>query len=190
MQITLFNDGWKFKKLPIEKKDETVETSGDGWLDVELPHDWLIYDTHNLYENSVGWYVKKFSVTDVSSKRTIINFDGVYFNSTVFVNGQKAGVWRNGYTAFSYDITDFLTTDENTIAVKVVHESPNSRWYSGAGIYRNVWLKTANLLFIAENGVYINTDGKGGKVKIFTELFNLPRYEIPLQARNDGRGTK
>jgi beta-galactosidase len=182
MQKILFNDGWKFKKLPIEKKDEIVETAGEGWLDVPLPHDWLIYDSHKLYESSVGWYTKQFTV-DKESKRIFICFDGIYFNSTVFVNGSKAGTWRNGYTEFTFDITDFLTAGENTITVQVVHESPNSRWYSGAGIYRNVWLKTANLLHVADNGVYINTDGKGGNVKIHTEIMNHNKIDCNVTVK-------
>jgi beta-galactosidase len=181
MKEILFNDGWKFKKLPIERKDEVIKTTrtaleNDDWQQVQLPHDWLIYDTHNLYESNVGWYVKQFITEDVSSKKIFICFDGVYFNSTVFVNGQEAGFWRNGYTAFSFDITDFLTAGENTIAVRVVHESPNTRWYSGAGIFRNVRLKTANLLYIPENGVYINACAgnsvSSGDVKLCTEIIN------------------
>ena len=173
MKKILFNDGWKFKKLPIERKDEVIKTTGADWLDVRLPHDWLIYDTHNLYESAAGWYAKQFTVEEISSKRFLITFDGVYFNSTIFVNGSKAGFWRNGYITFTIDITDFLSLGENTIAVRVVHESPNTRWYSGAGIYRNVWLRTVNPLHIADNGVYVNANGKDGNVKINTEFVNL-----------------
>ena len=179
MQKILFNDGWKFKKLPIEKKDEIIETSGADWLDVQLPHDWLIYDTHNLYESGTGWYAKQFTVDEISSNRFLITFDGVYFNSTVFVNGNKAGVWRNGYTAFTIDITDFLNIGNNTIAMCVAHESPNTRWYSGAGIYRNVWLRTANPLHVADNGVYVNADRRDGNVKINTELVNQNKENCP-----------
>ncbi|MDF2938243.1 MAG: glycoside hydrolase family 2, partial [Paenibacillaceae bacterium] len=154
-QIKLFNDGWEFAKSSLE----TAEWSSLSFKAVDLPHDWLIYDTLNLYENSIGWYRKRFvcSREELQEKRLWLAFDGVYMDSAVFVNGSFAGEWKYGYSSFEYDITAALTEGSNEIIVKVVHQSPNSRWYSGAGIYRNVWLKTRSASYIATDGIYIHT---------------------------------
>src|SRR5690606_22170913 len=133
----LFNDGWTFAKTGLDETD-WVSLSFEP---VDLPHDWLIYDTLNLYENSIGWYRKVFPWTR-DGRRVLLYFEGVYMDSALFVNGRKIGEWKYGYTSFEFDITDALVDGNNEIVVRVVHQSPNSRWYSGAGIYRNVWLKT------------------------------------------------
>ncbi|MCL2378602.1 MAG: DUF4982 domain-containing protein [Defluviitaleaceae bacterium] len=138
----LFNDNWQFSK-------------NDGeWCAVSVPHDWLIYDTRNLYENSVGRYKKIFDVVK-DGRLYILRFDGVYMNCAVYVNGNHAGDWKYGYTSFEFDITDLLVNGENEVMVQVVFESPNARWYTGAGIYRNVWLKTVSPTHIVSDGVYI-----------------------------------
>jgi beta-galactosidase len=83
-------------------------------------------------------------------------FDGVYIDSSVYVNQQFEGVWKYGYCSFEHEITHALVDGDNGILVKVVHRSRNSRWYSGTGIYRNVWLKTREKNHIVTDGVYIN----------------------------------
>ena len=77
-------------------------------------------------------------------------------DTTVYVNDKEVGKWKYGYTTFSFDITDALKNGENRILVRVNHKSPNTRWYSGAGIYRNVWLRKTSRRHIVENGVYIS----------------------------------
>ncbi|MDR2531643.1 MAG: DUF4982 domain-containing protein [Oscillospiraceae bacterium] len=152
----LFNDNWKFKLLEIgaELNDAFNDS---GWSDVEVPHDWLIYKPRKLYETGEGWYKKEFSVSGGELKLVhSVIFDGVYMNSTVFVNGESAGEWAYGYTAFCFDISGYLKEGLNTIAVRVRHEAPNTRWYSGAGIFRNVWLNVQNQTRIIDNGVYIS----------------------------------
>jgi beta-galactosidase len=146
----LFNDGWKFKL------DE------GGWNNVELPHDWLIYDTQNLYKTGEGRYKKTLNISiEDLSKSIELYFDGIYMNSTVYVNGVKAGEWKYGYTSFYVEISDYVHIGDNEILINVLHESPNSRWYSGAGIYRDVWLIKQNKTHITSDGVYIHADVSG-----------------------------
>ncbi|ANX00919.1 glycoside hydrolase [Thermoclostridium stercorarium subsp. leptospartum DSM 9219] len=167
----LFNDGWEFAKTALG-----FELGNIGSLKfepVDIPHDWLIFNTLDLYENSIGWYRKKFTV-EKKPDQMLLYFDGVYMDSTLYVNGQFAGEWKYGYSSFEHDITDFVKEGNNEIIMKVVHQSPNSRWYSGAGIYRNVWLKTRSKNHIVTDGIYITTRCKGEiwEVEVDTE------YEI------------
>jgi len=153
----LFNDNWLFAKLEIGAiEDGTIENAIKtlDWKPVYVPHDWLIYDTRNLYKSSVGFYKKEFEAAK-DWRLFHIRFDGVYMDSSVYINGAHVGDWKYGYSTFEFDITDFLQDGKNEIIVRVVYESPNSRWYSGAGIYRNVWLKTFNETHVASDGVYI-----------------------------------
>lgn len=172
----LFNDSWQFCLCDIGT--ELSELCNMKWYDVELPHDWLIGDTANLYKTGEGWYKRILSVSSGElSGRFFINFDGVYMNSTVFVNGSEAGTWTYGYSAFEYDITDLLHEGDNEILVRVAHEAPNTRWYSGAGIFRDVTLKYRALTFIRTNGVYIHSDkGEGDTwhTEIETDICGAP----------------
>ena len=175
---TLFNDGWEFAEKEIDgslmKKedgsvnilspDDFVRDEGSlRFLAVNLPHDWLIADTNSLYRNSAGFYRKKFELYGTAGKYTAIRFDGVYMNCAVYVNGRKAAEWKYGYTAFEVDISPFVCDGRNTILVVVVYQSPNSRWYSGAGIYRNVRLCVKSGTHFLYNGIYIvNRKDEGG----------------------------
>lgn len=173
MEKILFNDNWQFKKFPIENfSDAGKLIDSNGFEPVQIPHDWLIYDTSALYEAGIGVYKKNFSVIeDDLNLRTHICFGGVYFNSTVYVNKKEVGTYRNGYIEFYWDITDFLTAGENEIAVVILHETPNTRWYSGAGIFRSVFLKKYSQLHICENGVYVSSN-VSGEMKIDTSIEN------------------
>lgn len=146
----LWNDGWTFRKQVNDKID-------DHWEPVSVPHDWLIYQADNLYEDSIGWYRKKFRLVKESGKRYEVYFEGVYMDTTVYVNGIELGEWKYGYSSFFFDMTDLLRADgeENEILVRVVYQSPNSRWYSGAGIYRNVWLIEQPKVHLVTDGIYI-----------------------------------
>ncbi|WP_248928634.1 glycoside hydrolase family 2 TIM barrel-domain containing protein [Paenibacillus hamazuiensis] len=165
----LFNDGWEFAKSSLDVTDCAFLT----FEPIDIPHDWLIYDTLNLYENSIGWYRKRFTYAKAEgAEQVLLYFDGVYMDSTVYVNGQFVGEWKYGYSSFEHEITGAVVEGENEILVKVVHQSPNSRWYSGAGIYRNVWLKTRNRNHIVTDGIYISTKREGDvwQVEIETDL--------------------
>lgn len=155
-QNILFNDGWQFCLCDIGT--ELSALPGRHWYNVELPHDWLINDTSKLYETGEGWYRRSLTCSaEQLSGRVLLNFDGVYMNSTLFVNGKEAGSWTYGYSAFEHDITDFLHEGENELLLRVSHQSPNTRWYSGAGIFRDVMLKLRPAAYIGTNGVYIHS---------------------------------
>ena len=171
----LFNDGWSF--CLCAPGTELSALGSMHWYDVELPHDWLINDTARLYETGEGWYRRALSCTpEMLSGRVLLNFDGVYFNSTVFVNGKEAGSWSYGYSAFEFDITDLLHSGENEILVRVLHESPNTRWYSGAGIFRDVTLKLRPQTYIRTNGVYIHSERieEGWRTEVETDVTGAP----------------
>ena len=156
VQNILFNDGWQFCLCDIGT--ELSALPGRHWYDVELPHDWLINDTSKLYETGEGWYRRSLPCSaEQLSGRVLLNFDGVYMNSTLFVNGKEVGSWTYGYSAFEHDITDFLHEGENELLLRVSHQSPNTRWYSGAGIFRDVMLKLRPAAYIGTNGVYIHS---------------------------------
>ncbi len=163
----LFNDGWEFAKSGLEVSDSSLL----NFNSVDIPHDWLIYNTLDLYENSIGWYRKRFTY-EKKEDQVLLYFDGVYMDSTLYVNGKFVGEWKYGYSSFEHDITDALVNGENEILLKVVHQSPNSRWYSGAGIYRNVWLKERSKNHIVTDGVYIWTKQRDSdwQIEVETEL--------------------
>ncbi len=148
-----WNDGWEFAEKQIGTSAESVFADDKGWQIVDLPHDWLIYNATQLYRDGEGWYRKSFSYAP-SEERVSLRFDGVYMNCTVYVNEKQVYDWKYGYSAFEFDITDVLCEGENTVHVQVRHQSPNSRWYSGAGIYRNVWFVTRPQVHLASDGVY------------------------------------
>ncbi|MCM1525062.1 MAG: DUF4982 domain-containing protein, partial [Ruminococcus sp.] len=153
----LFCDKWEFSKNPIG----TGYSDGLDWHEVEIPHDYLIYDTHNLYETSTGWYRRRYNCVKDENIRTSLRFEGVYMDSRVYVNGVQAGEWKYGYSTFEFDITELLRDGDNLITVRVDYREPNSRWYSGAGIYRRVWLKEYGNIHITNDGVYISGDISG-----------------------------
>lgn len=147
----LFNDGWLFQKTACGKVSE-------DWSSVDIPHDWLIYDSLNLYESSVGRYKKEFQYQKAPGERIFVRFDGVYMDTTVHINGKPAAEWKYGYSTFEIEITDMLIDGVNLIEVACVYRSPNSRWYSGAGIYRNVWFITRKDVCIAADGIYVSSE--------------------------------
>jgi beta-galactosidase len=152
----LFNDGWQFKLVGHD------DLGVPAWSPVELPHDWLIHDSHNLYKSGVGEYRRDLFINrDDMNKSVELYFDGVYMDCQVYVNGEIAGQHKYGYTAFYLEISGFLHEGGNEILVRVNYESPNSRWYSGAGIYRNVWLIKQNKTHIISDGVYIHVSDEG-----------------------------
>ena len=172
---TLWNDNWYFAKTELGVKWEDRQIWEAKMQPVDLPHDWLIYDTKNLYEDSIGWYRKNFAYAPDKTgndDRVILRFEGVYMDSEICVNGTKLGEWKYGYSTFDWDITDSLREGENEVALRVVFQSPNSRWYSGAGIYRNVWMICLPETHIPLDGIYTSSveTQKGYDLTIDTEL--------------------
>ena len=160
----LFCDKWEFSKNPID----TEYKDAVNWKPVDIPHDWLIYQVNDLYETSTGWYRRELDYSKKPGIRTALRFEGVYMDSRVYVNGSLAGEWKYGYTTFEFDITDLLKDGKNIIAVRVDYRAPNSRWYSGAGIYRKIWLKEYPECHLSSDGIYISAD-ISGNVKVSAE---------------------
>ena len=165
----LFNDSWKFLCTPVGTEYEEAKSRLSDFCEVELPHDWLIYDSGKLYEDGTGWYYKIFSWDKNPEKRVFLTFDGIYMDSRVYVNGKIAGEWKYGYSAFTLEITKLLSPGENELMVCACFRSPNSRWYTGAGIYRDVWMKVTAKTCIEEDGVYISTEKQGEDFLLRTE---------------------
>ncbi|HTM90932.1 MAG TPA: glycoside hydrolase family 2 TIM barrel-domain containing protein, partial [Flavisolibacter sp.] len=183
-----FNNGWKFKLDSIQSfSDANVDDA--SWRTLNLPHDWSIEGKFDkdaaagtgggALPGGIGWYRKTFMVPASQKGKVIfIGFDGVYRNGEVFINGHSLGVRPYGYSSFQYDLTPYLKygNEKNVIAVKVDNsKQPNSRWYSGSGIYRNVWLTTLNKTHIDNWGTYISTpeiNSKEAVVAIQTNVVN------------------
>lgn len=196
----LFNTGWRFARTPLEVPYERKEIWQADMRPVALPHDWLIWQTDKLYEDGIGWYARNWKVEKKAGERIHLRFDGVYMDSALYINDCLAGEWKYGYSTFEYDVTDFLREGENLLVMRVVHQSPNSRWYSGAGIYRNVWLLTVPEVHIASDGIYVSAgkaehgyelrieselvDGRGGASKLPEGKFQL-RYTLWDTSRKD-----
>lgn len=212
-----FDDNWKFSfgDIPEAKNPSFNDAS---WRNVDLPHDWSIENLPNQEAGKVigpfskesigttatgytvggtGWYRKTFTLpANEKFSQSLINFDGVYMNSEVWVNGKLVGNHPYGYTAFQFDITEFLNPagKPNVIAVKVKNEGKNSRWYSGSGIYRHVWLIQKQSAHIAHDGVFVNTGSIAENEAVITVLSTVEnsatnRAEVKLQIRIiDGKG--
>lgn len=164
-----FNDGWKFN-LADASGAEKPSFDDSAWRALTLPHDWSIELAFNsnskaggsggYLDGGIGWYRKAFTLdASVSSQRILVAFDGVYMNSQVWINGTLLGTRPYGYSTFEYDLTPYVKFDgsKNVIAVKVNNNQPNSRFYSGSGIYRNVWLTELNPVHVATSGVFVTT---------------------------------
>lgn len=165
-----FNNDWKFT-LSGDENSWRPEFDDSGWRTLTLPHDWSIegrFDEHNTATTNggalpggTGWYRKTFTLDQKESDKVIyIDFDGVYRNSEVWINGHYLGKRPYGYSSFRYELTPYLHwgSAPNKIAVKVDNSiQPNSRWYSGSGIYRNVWLVITGKLAINHWGTFITS---------------------------------
>ncbi len=185
-----FDAGWRFI-LADSAQMATPMYNDSHWRTLDLPHDWAIEGDFyagnpsgaggGALPGGIGWYRKHFSLDceAVPGNHYFIEFDGVYMNSTVYVNGQEVGHRPYGYSSFEYDITKYLKQGDNVIAVKVDNsDQPNSRWYSGCGIYRHVWFTQTNHVHVKHWGVHVQTDAKTGQVKVEVELAKYPSINI------------
>lgn len=168
---TAFNSGWKFYLGQADMNVTAVEFDDEAWRSLQLPHDWSIglpFDKDSptgtgggALRGGLGWYSKLFTMPlSAKGKKVFIDFDGVYMNSEVFINGHSLGIRPNGYISFRYDLTPYLHYGDakNRIVVKVDNSlQPNSRWYSGSGIYRNVWLTLTGSVHVDQWGTCITT---------------------------------
>ncbi len=179
--------GWKFM-LGDPSGAESSSFADMSWRSVDLPHDWSIEskpDKDNpggagegFFPGGIGWYRKAFNApSDWKGKRISIEFDGVYQNATVYLNGQKLGTHPYGYTSFAFDLTPQLKIgSKNVLAVRVDNSAqPNSRWYSGSGIYRHVRVVVTNPVHVAHWGVFVTTpeaSNTAAKVSVRTRVAN------------------
>ena len=190
-----FDRGWLFTLSDSTEMYKPGYSDGH-WRRLNLPHDWAIEGDFSPSNPSgasggalpggIGWYRKHFSLSpDEKYDRFTITFDGVYMNSTVYINGHKLGTRPYGYSTFEYDLTPYIyKKGDNVIAVKVDNsDQPNSRWYSGCGIYRHVWLtKTLKKAYIPQWDQYVATTPKGDvKVKVD---FHANGSRMKLSIRN------
>jgi len=191
-RTTLFDFDWRFH-LGGAQGAEAPDFDDSKWRALDLPHDWSIEDlpgsnspftpdaisqvNGGFTVGGTGWYRKSFNLDSAQrDKRVVIQFDGVYMNAEVWVNGQLVGNHPYGYTSFWFDITDKVKFNApNTLAVKVRNEGENSRWYSGSGIYRHVWLTVLEPTHIAQWGTYIITpvvSGTSATIALKTRVLN------------------
>jgi beta-galactosidase len=168
----LFDFDWKFFRGDVQGAEQDGFKDED-WREVNLPHDWSIErvpGTESLFDKKypqgsgclpggVGWYRKTFTLPPESKgKRVFIEFEGVYMGSEVWLNGVKLGTHPYGYTSFEYDLTDHVKWGApNVLAVRCNVEQPCSRWFSGAGIYRHVWLTLTDPIHVVHWGTYVST---------------------------------
>lgn len=163
-----FDEGWKFN-LGDSAAYSQPDFNDSSWRSLNLPHDWAIEGDFSKENPSgtgggalpggIGWYRKTFTVPGYKEgEKVYIDFDGAYMNTTVYINGHELGTRPYGYASFSYDITPWLKEGDNVIAVKVDNsDQPNSRWYSGCGIYRHVWLRKLDAIHVAQWGTYVTS---------------------------------
>ena len=195
LRDNLFDSGWKFHRGGAQGA-ESVEFDDSGWRSIDLPHDWSVedlpgtsspFDVNAISQVSggfttggTGWYRKTFTVpAGLKGKCFRILFEGVYMNSEIFLNGSHLGNHPYGYTSFWFDVTDKIKQGANNVlCVKVMNEGENSRWYSGSGIYRHVWLQVLDLLHVETWGTHVTTpyvSSDKAKVNIVTWVVNQGR---------------
>jgi beta-galactosidase len=204
-----FDQGWRFLKADTSGA-EKPEFDDSSWRTIDLPHDWSIEDLPGQNNDSVigpfsrksigkmatgytvggtGWYRKTFVIDKSDTgKEAYLQFDGVYMNPDIWVNGKHVGNHPYGYTSFYYDITPYLNPpgEKNIVAVQVKNEGINSRWYSGSGIYRHTWLTIVNPVHVSTWGTYITTpevSDKNATVEIITNVTNSGKDDAPVTVK-------
>lgn len=192
-QQLLFNDNWKFYKGEVAAAEKTVFNDA-GWRTLQLPHDWSIEGPFSnewasgtgYLPGGIGWYRKTFTLpAKWTGKQVFIYFDGVYKNSEVFINGRSIGKRPNGFIPFQYELTPYLKSGaNNTIAVKVDHTTfADSRWYTGSGIYRNVYLIATSPVHIDKWGVAFSTpvvSATSASAKVEVSVVNNDKTNKPV----------
>ena len=189
-----FDAGWRFFKGEAAGAEQASFDDGQ-WTALRLPHDWAIdgpFDpklnphTGALPIFGTGWYRKSFTLPAKAKGREFeIQFDGAMANATVWINGHELGHRPYGYIGFAFDLTPYLNfgAQPNVLAVRLLSEDRSSRWYPGAGIYRNVWLVATGAVHVAHWGTYVTahdiTDEKAG-VSVKTEIANQSGQEARI----------
>ncbi|MDB3977174.1 DUF4982 domain-containing protein [Flavobacteriaceae bacterium] len=180
-----FNEGWKFYKGEASNAQYT-SFDDSSWRNQNLPHDWAIEGPFDVQYNArcgglpfhgEGWYRKSFNISkNAKGKHVTVHFDGAMYNAKIWLNGVLIGHRPNGYIGFSVDLSEHLNYGgENLIAVQLTPEDLSSRWYPGAGIYRNTWLEINNPVHVAKWGTFITTPtitDELANINIQTEIEN------------------
>ena len=202
----LFDSDWRFlKDSTVQAEQPTYNDT--NWRKLDLPHDWSIEDLPNQAQDQVagpfsrasvggtstgftvggtGWYRKSFTLNSSEKGKTVlIHFDGAYTETDVWLNGHHLGYHPYGYTPFSYELTPYLSPmgHKNVLAVRVKNLGQNSRWYTGSGIYRHVWLTVAESVHIAPSGLSITTPQvteKSAQVQLTTTIENTTGKPMPV----------
>lgn len=201
-----FNEDWKFHLGEVDKA-YIKDFDDGGWRTLSLPHDYSIeQDFSNEIRGEighlpggVGWYRKHFVLSpDFKDKKVFIDFDGAYMDTNIYINGKFVGNYPNGYMPFSYDISDHVICDgvtENVLCVRTEcvtgKEAASSRWYSGSGIYRDVYLRILNKVYVPQYGLTVTTPkideeydkNKGITLEIITEIQNDTEKEAEVTVR-------
>ena len=152
---TLFTNNFRFRKFPIDTTESAILSAsrdGTGFAPVDIPHDFLIGQVPDLYETCIGCYVRPLSY-DGKTPHVFLQFDGVYMDSRFYINDTLVHTWSYGYSQTIFEITPYLRPGDNTLVVTCRYESPNTRWYSGAGIYRNCYLLETDAAYLPANGI-------------------------------------
>jgi beta-galactosidase len=195
----LFCKGWRFMLGDVPNA-QAPALDDSQWRTLDLPHDWSIegkFSKDNpatpgggALPGGLGWYRKTFTISESEKgKLVFVDFDGVYRNSEVWINGHYLGKRPYGYISFRYELTPFLKYGEekNVLAVKVDNsQQPNSRWYSGSGIYRNVWLVTTEKVHVGHWGTFVTTPevtAQTAKVSVQTKVRNATPEDQPVTLR-------
>lgn len=191
------NDNWKFILNDV-KDGQSVALDDSKWQSISLPHDWSVKgqlsptlaSCTGYLPGGIGWYRKTIDIpAGKPGEKVYLYFEGVYNRSEVFLNGQSLGKRPNGYISFMYDATPFIKPGEkNVIAVRVDHsQSADSRWYTGSGIYRDVWLVHANPVHIAQWGIYAYPEKvkNGYKLNVEVEIQNEEKENVSLSVLNE-----
>ena len=204
-QRLLMDYNWKFIQSDVKEAEKTG-FDDSKWRMLNLPHDWSIEGEFKEDATSqgsggylpmgIGWYRKQFNLSSIGKDQQYsIGFDGVYMNSDVWINGQHLGKHVYGYTGFNYDLTPFLKKGKNTIVVRVDNSLQlSSRWYTGSGIYRHVWLSITDPVHVAQWGTYITTpqvDSTTAIVSVRTKIENtltIPKKMLLKSVVKDGSG--
>lgn len=198
-----FDEGWLFMRYGLQADGTIVpepagveksDTPDSDWQKLDLPHDYAINGpfrielaggTGKLPYQGIGWYRKHFTVEQKEGERTYIDFDGAMANAKIWLNGRYVGTWPYGYNSFRMDLTPYLKPGkDNLLAVRLNTEKWESRWYSGAGIYRHVWLVNCQPVHVSHWGTYITTpEVSEQSAKVKTEIKVENYKQIPVQAQ-------
>ncbi len=191
------NENWRFVLNDV-KNGQDVELNDARWQRVTLPHDWSVKgqlsptlaSCTGYLPGGIGWYRKTIDIpADKQGQKVYLYFEGVYNRSEVFLNGQSLGQRPNGYISFMYDATPHIKYgEENVIAVRVDHSQyADSRWYTGSGIYRDVWMVYANPVHIAQWGVHAYPEEvrNGYRLNVEVEVSNHEENNASLTIVNE-----